>query len=114
MKYHIVQLGCQMNISDGERVQKVLDELGFVYTEQEEEAHLLSVIACSVRQKGIDKVYTKVNKWNKWKNKKSLITFVSGCVLPADKERFLKLFDMVFPMSELPELPDMIRQSGEH
>lgn len=112
LKYHIVQLGCQMNISDGERVQKVLDELGFVYTELEEEAHLLGVIACSVRQKGIDKVYNKVSKWNKWKNKKSLITFVSGCVLPADKERFLKLFDMVFPMSELPELPDMIRQYG--
>jgi tRNA-2-methylthio-N6-dimethylallyladenosine synthase len=112
LKYHIVQLGCQMNISDGERVQKVLDELGFVYTEQEEEAHLLGVIACSVRQKGIDKVYTKVNKWNKWKDRKSLITFVSGCVLPADREKFLKLFDMVFPMSELPSFPDMIRQYG--
>jgi tRNA-2-methylthio-N6-dimethylallyladenosine synthase len=112
LKYHIVQLGCQMNISDGERVQKVLDELGFVYTENEEEAHLLGVIACSVRQKGIDKVYNKVAKWNKWKNRKSLITFVSGCVLPTDRERFLKLFDMVFPMSELPEFPEMIRQYG--
>jgi tRNA-2-methylthio-N6-dimethylallyladenosine synthase len=112
LKYNIVQLGCQMNISDGERVQKVLDELGFVYTENEEEAHLLGVIACSVRQKGIDKVYNKVAKWNKWKNYKSLITFVSGCVLPADREKFLKLFDMVFPMSELPEFPDMIRQYG--
>ena len=112
LKYHIVQLGCQMNISDGERVQKVLDELGFVYTEQEEEAQLLGVIACSVRQKGIDKVYSKVNKWNKWKDHKSLITFVSGYVLPADREQFLKLFDMVFPMSELPSFPDMIRQYG--
>ena len=112
LKYHIVQLGCQMNISDGERVQKILDELGFVYTEQEEESQLLGVIACSVRQKGIDKVYSKVNKWNKWKDSKSLITFVSGCVLPADREQFLKLFDMVFPMSELPSFPDMIRQYG--
>jgi len=112
LKYNIVQLGCQMNISDGERVQKVLDELGFVYTEKEEEAHLLGVIACSVRQKGIDKVYNKVAKWNKWKNRKSLITFVSGCVLPADREKFLKLFDMVFPMSELPEFPEMVRQYG--
>jgi tRNA-2-methylthio-N6-dimethylallyladenosine synthase len=112
MKYHIVQLGCQMNISDGERVQRVLDEMGFVPTDVEAEADLLGVIACSVRQKGIDKVYSKVAKWNKWKNRKSLITFVSGCVLPADRERFLKLFDMVFPMSDLPEFPDMIRQYG--
>lgn len=112
MKYHIVQLGCQMNISDGERVRQVLDGMGFVPTDSEEEANMLGVIACSVRQKGIDKVYAKVSKWNKWKNKKSLITFVSGCVLPSDREQFLKLFDLVFPMSDLPEFPTMIQQYG--
>ena len=112
MKYHIVQLGCQMNISDGERVQKVLDEMGFEPTDQEEEANLLGVIACSVRQKAIDKVYSRIQKWNKWKNKKNLITFVTGCVLPADREKFLKQFDLVFAMNELPDLPEMIHQYG--
>ena len=112
MKYHIVQLGCQMNISDGERVQKVLEDIGFIQTDKPEEANIIGVIACSVRQKGIDKVYNMVNVWNKWKNKKSLLTFVSGCVLPADKEKFLKLFDMVFTMSQLPELHEMIGQYG--
>jgi len=112
MKYHIVQLGCQMNISDGERVQKVLEDIGFEPTTKAEDANLIGVIACSVRQKGIDKVYNMVSTWNKWKNKKNLITFVSGCVLPADKEKFLKLFDMVFTMSQLPELPQMINQYG--
>ncbi len=112
MKYHIVQLGCQMNISDGERVQDVLDKMGFEPTDNEEEANLLGVIACSVRQKAIDKVYSRIQKWNKWKNKKNLITFVSGCVLPADREKFLKQFDMVFTMSELPGLPEMIQQYG--
>ncbi len=112
MKYHIVQLGCQMNISDGERVQKVLDKLGFEPTDNEAEANLLGVIACSVRQKAIDKVYSRVQKWNKWKNKKNLITFVTGCVLPADREKFLKQFDMVFTMSELPGFPEMIQQYG--
>ena len=112
MKYHIVQLGCQMNISDGERVQKALDDMGFETTENEAEANVLGIIACSVRQKGIDKVYSRVSKWNKWKQKKNLITFVSGCVLPSDKEQFLKLFDLVFTMSDLPELPTMISQYG--
>ncbi|MBC8319219.1 MAG: MiaB/RimO family radical SAM methylthiotransferase [Bacteroidetes bacterium] len=112
MKYHIVQLGCQMNISDGERVQKVLEEIGYVPTDIEEDANIIGVIACSVRQKGIDKVYNLVNKWNKWKNKKNLITFLSGCVLPSDEEKFLKLFDMVFEISQLPELPEMISQYG--
>lgn len=112
MKYHIVQLGCQMNISDGERVQKVLEDIGFELTENPQEADLIGVIACSVRQKGIDKVYNMVSVWNKWKNSRNLITFVSGCVLPADKKKFLKLFDLVFTMSELPELPEMINQYG--
>jgi len=101
-----------MNISDGERVQRVLEGMGFEPTEREEEANLLGVIACSVRQKGIDKVYSKVAKWNKWKNKKNLITFVTGCVLPADKEQFLQKFDMIFAMSELPQFPEMIYQYG--
>ena len=112
MKYHIVQLGCQMNISDGERVQKVLSELGFEHTDNEEEANLLGVIACSVRQKAIDKVYTRIQKWNKWKNRKNLVTFVTGCVLPADRKRFLKMFDLVFAMAELPAFPVMIQQYG--
>jgi tRNA-2-methylthio-N6-dimethylallyladenosine synthase len=101
-----------MNISDGERVQKVLEEMGFEMTDDEREANMVGIIACSVRQKAIDKVYTRIRKWNKWKNKKNLLTFVTGCVLPADKQKFLKLFDLVFAMSELPHLPDMIRQYG--
>ncbi len=101
-----------MNISDGERVQETLDKMGFEVTEEEAEADLLGVIACSVRQKGIDKVYSRISKWNKWKHKKNLITFVSGCVLPADKEKFLKSFDLVFNMSDLSELPTMISQYG--
>jgi len=112
MKYHIVQLGCQMNISDGERVQSVLEKMGFEPTDREEEANLLGIIACSVRQKAIDKVYSKIQRWNKWKNKKNLLTFVTGCVLPADRKKFLKTFDLVFPMSDLPELPQMIHQYG--
>ncbi|MGQ8337551.1 tRNA (N6-isopentenyl adenosine(37)-C2)-methylthiotransferase MiaB [Sunxiuqinia sp. A32] len=112
MKYHLITLGCQMNISDSERVSAVLERMGYERTENEEEANLLGMLACSVRQKPIDKVYNKIARWNRWKNKKNLITFISGCILPADKEKFLKLFDIVFPMSELGELPEMIRNYG--
>ena len=112
MKYHLITLGCQMNLSDSERVTAVLEQMGYVRTEREEEANLLGMLACSVRQKPIDKVYNKIAQWNRWKNHRSLVTFISGCILPADKERFLKLFDIIFPMSELGQLPDMIRNYG--
>lgn len=112
MNYHLISLGCQMNKSDGERVRTVLDGMGFRQVDNEDEAHVLGILACSVRQKAIDKVYSRIHKWNKAKNHRNLITFISGCVLPADREKFLKLFDIVFAMHELPELPEMLSQYG--
>ena len=112
MKYFLLPLGCQMNRSDTERVRTVLHGMGFTETDKEEEATILGVIACSVRQKGIDKVYSRILKWNEMKQNHNCITFVSGCILPVDRERFVKLFDLVFTMNELPDLPDMIQQYG--
>ncbi|WP_291862264.1 tRNA (N6-isopentenyl adenosine(37)-C2)-methylthiotransferase MiaB [Marinilabilia sp.] len=112
MKYHLITLGCQMNIADSERVSSVLEKMGYERTDNEEEANLLGMLACSVRQKPIDKVYNKIAQWNRWKNRRNLITFISGCILPTDKEKLLKQFDLIFAMSELPQLPDMIRNYG--
>jgi len=112
MKYHLVSLGCQMNASDGERVRSIIESMGYQWTDKEEDANLIGILACSVRQKAIDKVYSKIHKWNKWKNKRNLVTFVSGCVLPSDLEKFLKLFDILFQMKDLPKLPEMIQQYG--
>ncbi len=101
-----------MNLSDGERVISVLDKAGYQWTDNEEEANLIGILACSVRQKAIDKVYSRIHKWNKWKNHKNLITFISGCILPDDHEKFLKLFDITFQMKDLPKLPEMISNYG--
>ncbi len=112
MYYHLITLGCQMNISDSERIHSVIRNMGYIHTDNEEEAELLGILACSVRQKAIDKVYARIHKWNRWKNNRNLITFISGCVLPADKEKFLTLFDILFPASDAEQLPQMIREYG--
>ncbi len=101
-----------MNLSDSERVSAVLEKMGYERTDREEEATLLGMLACSVRQKPIDKVYNKIAQWNRWKDRRNVITFLSGCVLPADKEKLLKQFDIIFPMSELSQLPETIHQYG--
>lgn len=101
-----------MNHSDSERIRSVIEKVGFTMTESEIQADLIGVIACSVRQKAIDKVYSKINKWNKWKKEKPLVTFVSGCILPNDEGKFLKLFDLLFRMNQLPELPKMLTDFG--
>lgn len=112
MKYHLVTLGCQMNTSDSERVKTIVESLGYIWTDNEDDAHLIGILACSVRQKAIDKVYSRIYKWNKWKNKRNLITFVTGCILAADKEKFLKLFDIVFHTNELNSFPDLLKNYG--
>ena len=112
MKYHLLHLGCQMNQSDAERVRTVIEGMGYQHTESEEEAELLGLVACSVRQKAIDKVYSRIKLWNSWKNRKSLLTFATGCILPADREKFDTMFDLLFDITELPRLPAMISQYG--
>jgi tRNA-2-methylthio-N6-dimethylallyladenosine synthase len=101
-----------MNQSDAERVRSVIEAMGYERAEAEQEADLLGLVACSVRQKAIDKASARISAWNSWKSRRSLLTFATGCILPADRERFLKLFDLVFDITELPQLPDMIRQYG--
>ena len=101
-----------MNISEGERVSAVLEEIGYRRTDNEQIAEILGIVACSVRQKAIDRVYSKIAQWNKWKAHRSLLTFATGCILPFDKQQFLKKFDLIFNIQELAELPKMIREYG--
>lgn len=112
MYYHLVTLGCQMNKSDSERVRTVIESMGYVWTDHESEAGLIGILACSVRQRAIDRVYTRIHRWNLMKHDRPLLTFVTGCVLPADRKKFLKLFDLIFTMNELSRFPDMVRQYG--
>ena len=112
MTYRVVALGCQMNVSDSERVAAVLQGAGYREADREEDADILGVIACSVRQKAIDRIYSKIHAWNGWKAERPLLTFVSGCILPEDERKFLRLFDLVFRIDDLPRLPELVRTYG--
>ncbi len=112
MKYYVMNLGCQMNQADSERIQSVFSQMGLERTDVESEAKVLGIVACSVRQKAIDRVYSKIHEWNLRKNEENLITFVSGCILPADEEKFSDRFDLVFSIDELTSVPDRFRQYG--
>ncbi len=112
MKYFIVSLGCATNKSDAERIAAVLDSIGYTPAESEQDADLLGLVACSIRQSAIDRVIGRAKHWNEWKQEKKLITFVSGCVLPDDKKRFTKSFDFVIELEKILELPQLLQQYG--
>jgi tRNA-2-methylthio-N6-dimethylallyladenosine synthase len=81
MKYYIVTYGCQMNKSDSERIASALNKIGYKQISKSNEADLIVVNMCSVRQSAVDRVYAKINKHHKIKK-----IILAGCILKKDKE----------------------------
>ena len=71
MKYHIITFGCQMNKADSEKIAAVLENKGYKTASKINEADLIVVNMCSVRQSAVDRVYGLLPKL---KNKKSILT----------------------------------------
>lgn len=98
-KYFIFTLGCQMNISDSQRIAQKLDNLGYK-SAAEKGADLVIVNACSVRQHAVDRIWGKIKIWQN-ANKKIMIT---GCVLPQDKKKLAEKNIVFFNIKDLPKI----------
>lgn len=107
MKYYIFTLGCQMNISDSERITTKLNQLGHKPVKTVEEADLIVVNSCSVRQKGIDRIWGGIKKW-KAGNKKILIT---GCVIESDRKKYAEREIDFMHIDDLPKLDKKLNLS---
>ncbi len=103
-RYKIITYGCQMNKSDAERVAAVLKKNGYQSTESEGSADLIVVIACSVRQSAMDRVYGKAKKWQDLKNKKLKQLILTGCVLPVDRKKLAQNFDLIVSIDEFAKM----------
>lgn len=99
MKYSIITFGCQMNKSDSERIATVLEEKGYKQVSNVNEADLIMVNMCSVRQSAVDRVYGLGPKIKKLKTLNSkLKTVLTGCILKSDKIKFRQRFDEIWEM----------------
>ncbi len=94
--YYLIVYGCQMNKSDAEKVDAVFHNLNYRKVESLREADYLVVVACSVRQTAIDRIWGIIK--NLRQDQKSILT---GCVLPEDKDKFSDRFDFLFNIKEL-------------
>lgn len=112
MKYFLHPLGCATNKADAERIAGMLEAAGYMPAQTENEANIIGVVACSIRQSAIDRVYGKVRNWNKRKQSEQLLTFVSGCILPEDEKKFLKIFDFVIKLDEVANIPQLFQEYG--
>ena len=102
--YIILVFGCQMNKSDAERVDAYLSSLGWQKTTRETEASLIVVVACSVRQSAIDRVYGKAMHWQRGRRQGKIKTVLTGCFLPRDKKKMSQKFDLLLPIEDLNKL----------
>ena len=86
MRYHIIAFGCQFNKSDAEKISQLLIKKGYSQSPSAIKADLVVILACSVRQKSIDKIKSKILNIKNINKKAKII--ISGCVLPTDQPWF--------------------------
>jgi len=110
MRYYIITYGCQMNKSDSERIAAILKNTGHKNTSKIDEADLIVVNMCSVRQSAVDRVLGLDQKFSKLKIKnKKLKTVLTGCILKKDKNKFKKMFDLILDIKDLPNWPKYLK-----
>ena len=106
--------GCQMNEYDSARMRDLLgDSHGMVETDHANEADVILLNTCSVREKAQEKVFHQLGRWKKLKaNKPGLVIGVGGCVASQEGDgiaRRAPFVDLIFGPQTLHRLPEMIR-----
>ena len=112
---YIESYGCQMNFSDSEIVASILNKEGYALTETLEDAHLVLVNTCSIREKAEQTVRKRLELFNGLKRKnKELKIGVLGCMAERLKHKFLeeeKMVDMVVGPDAYKDLPNLLREA---
>ncbi|MFH1582524.1 MAG: MiaB/RimO family radical SAM methylthiotransferase [bacterium] len=96
MKYHIITYGCQMNKADSKRIASGLERKKYKSAQNINEADLIVVNMCSVRQPAVDRIFGLIQKFKKIKKKKKIKTILTGCVLKKDLKKLKEGFDSIW------------------
>ncbi|HEY6872584.1 MAG TPA: tRNA (N6-isopentenyl adenosine(37)-C2)-methylthiotransferase MiaB [Geobacteraceae bacterium] len=114
---YVETFGCQMNVSDSEKIVALLKKVGYHPTQDSACADLIILNTCSVREKPEKKVYSSLGRFKglKMRGRRPILA-VGGCVAQQEGERLLEkvpYLDIVFGTHNLHLLPDMIRKAEE-
>ena len=114
-KLFIESYGCQMNMNDSEIVASILDKEGYNTTQILEEADLVLVNTCSIREKAETTVRKRLQKYNRVKREsnKKMKVGVLGCMAERLKEKFLeeeKIVDLVVGPDAYKDLPNLLEE----
>ena len=115
-KVYIESYGCQMNFSDSEIVSSILLNEGFDHTKNAENADLILINTCSIREKAEDNIRNRLSFFNSLKKKNTNIKIgVLGCMAERLKEKLLheeKVVDIVAGPDSYRNLPELIKKTS--
>ncbi|MFZ0100887.1 MAG: tRNA (N6-isopentenyl adenosine(37)-C2)-methylthiotransferase MiaB [Pseudolabrys sp.] len=122
-KVHVKSFGCQMNVYDSHRMADTLAPAGFVETAGPEDADLVILNTCHIREKAAEKVYSEIGRIREMKEAaardgRHMIIAVAGCVAQAEGKEIIRragAVDLIVGSQNYHRLPDMIEraQRGE-
>ena len=110
--------GCQMNEYDSDKMQDVLlKSHGLEITDVEEDADVILINTCSIREKAQEKVFSQLGRWRKLKEKNpNVVIGVGGCVASQEGEDIIKrapYVDLVFGPQTIHRLPTLLKDREE-
>ena len=112
--FKIITYGCQMNVADSERMAARLRSIGCVSTDDSDQADLILINTCSVRESAEEKILGKIGEIKQLKRRKpSLILGVTGCMAQKDSEALIKRaphIDFVLGTGRQSELVRIVRE----
>jgi tRNA-2-methylthio-N6-dimethylallyladenosine synthase len=119
-RVYIKTYGCQMNVYDSARMADVLTPLGFTTTEKPQEADLVILNTCHIREKAAEKVYSELGSIRRLKAAKAergcrLIVVVAGCVAQAEGVEILRrasCVDLVIGPQSYHRLPQLVTRAA--
>ena len=111
--------GCQMNVYDSTRMADTLAPLGYAVTDRPEDADLVILNTCHIREKASEKVFSELGRLRKLKQAKAangapMLIGVAGCVAQAEGEEIVRRapqVDLVFGPQTYHRLPEMVRRA---
>ena len=110
--FRVKSFGCQMNVYDGERMGEMLSEQGISEAAEGEDADLVVLNTCHIREKAAEKIYSDIGRLTKGKTqKKAPMIAVAGCVAQAEGEEIMArapAVSMVVGPQAYHRLPDML------
>lgn len=112
-RVYIERFGCQMNDYDVERLTEVLGRDGYQRTELVDEADLVLLETCAIREKAEAKVASAAGRLKAWRSQPGKLLAIGGCVAQQEGARLLKRIphaDLAFGPDQIPNVPELLRE----